>query len=32
MEELAALLNGFAVALSWKNLLLMFVGILLGVI
>ena len=32
MEELAALLNGFAIALSWKNLLLMFVGILLGVV
>jgi len=32
MEELSALLNGFAIALSWKNLLLMFVGILLGVI
>ena len=32
MEELSALLHGFAIALSWKNLLLMFVGILLGVI
>ena len=32
MEELSALLNGFAIALSWKNLLLMFVGILLGVV
>ena len=32
MEELSALLHGFAIALSWKNLLLMFVGILLGVV
>jgi len=32
MEELSALFNGFAVALSPLNLLLMFVGILLGVV
>jgi putative tricarboxylic transport membrane protein len=32
MDELSALLHGFAIALSWKNLLLMFVGILLGVV
>ena len=32
MEELSALLNGFAIALTWQNLLLMFVGILLGVV
>ena len=32
MEELTALFHGFAVALSPLNVLLMFVGILLGVI
>ncbi len=32
MEEIQSLLQGFAIALSWKNLALMFVGIILGVI
>src|SRR5947207_172328 len=32
MEELNSLLHGFAIALSFKNLALMFVGIILGVI
>lgn len=32
MEEIASLLNGFGVVLTWYNLLLMSVGILLGVI
>jgi putative tricarboxylic transport membrane protein len=32
LDEISALLGGFKVALSWYNLLLMFVGILLGVI
>ena len=32
MDELSSLLHGFAVALSWYNILLMFVGILLGVL
>ena len=32
MDELASLLGGFAVALSWYNVALMMVGILLGVI
>ncbi len=32
MEELQSLIGGFAVALSLKNVLLMFVGIILGVI
>src|SRR5438132_9702954 len=32
MEEIQSLMQGFAVALSFKNLALMFVGIILGVI
>src|SRR5258708_13404228 len=32
MEEVQSLLQGFVVALSFKNLALMFVGIVLGVI
>jgi putative tricarboxylic transport membrane protein len=32
MEELQSLAQGFAVALSWKNLGLMFLGVVLGVI
>ena len=32
MEEIKSLIGGFQVALSWYNLALMFVGILLGVI
>ena len=32
MEEISALIGGFSVALSWYNLALMFIGILLGVI
>ena len=32
LEEVLSLLQGFAVALSWKNLAFMFIGILLGVI
>src|SRR5512132_1718184 len=32
MEEIQHLLGGFAVALSWFNLMLMFAGIILGVI
>src|SRR5216110_3567186 len=32
MDELQALAHGFAIALSFKNLALMFVGIVLGVI
>lgn len=32
MEELSSLFQGFAVALTWYNLMLMFVGILLGVL
>src|SRR3954466_15000625 len=32
MDEIQALLHGFAVALSLKNVALMFVGIILGVI
>ncbi len=32
MEEIQSLMQGFAIALSWKNLALMFVGIILGVI
>ena len=32
MEEISNLMQGFAVALTWKNLLFMFVGILLGVL
>jgi putative tricarboxylic transport membrane protein len=32
MDEIQSLIGGFAVALSWKNLALMFLGIILGVI
>jgi putative tricarboxylic transport membrane protein len=32
VEELQSLAQGFAIALSWKNLGLMFVGVILGVI
>ena len=32
MEEIASLMQGFSVALTWFNLLLMVIGILLGVI
>ena len=32
MEDLGNLMQGFAVALSWKNLLFMMIGILLGVL
>ena len=32
MEDLGNLLQGFAVALTWKNLLFMLIGILLGVL
>ena len=32
MDEISALMGGFKVALSWYNLALMFIGILLGVI
>ena len=32
MEEIQSLLGGFAIALSWKNLALMFAGVILGVI
>ena len=32
MEELNALFHGFSVALTWQNLLLMFLGITLGVV
>ena len=32
MAEIEHLLGGFAVALSWFNLMLMFAGIILGVI
>jgi len=32
MEELQSLAHGFVIALSWKNLALMFTGIILGVI
>ena len=32
MEEIQSLLQGFAVALTWKNLLFMFLGIVLGVL
>jgi putative tricarboxylic transport membrane protein len=32
MEEIQSLLHGFAVALSFKNVLLMFAGVILGVI
>ena len=32
MDDIASLMGGFAVALSWYNVLLMMIGILLGVI
>src|SRR5690554_5999410 len=32
MEEIQSLIHGFGVALTWKNLALMFIGVLLGVI
>ncbi len=32
MEEIQSLAQGFAIALSWKNLALMFAGVILGVI
>ena len=32
MEEIGNLLEGFAVALTWKNLIFMLIGILLGVL
>src|SRR5438045_9758324 len=32
MDEIQSLLHGFAIALTFKNLALMFVGIILGVI
>ena len=32
MEEIQALMQGFEVALSYRNLALMFVGVILGVI
>src|SRR5512134_1545425 len=32
MQEIQSLIGGFAVAMSWFNLMLMFAGILLGVI
>ena len=32
MEEIGNLMHGFAVALTWQNLIFMFVGILLGVL
>ena len=32
MEELNALMGGFAVAMSWHNVGLMLVGILLGIV
>src|SRR5689334_11309336 len=32
MEEIQSLLGGFAVAMSWFNLMLMFAGVVLGVI
>jgi putative tricarboxylic transport membrane protein len=32
LEDIAALFHGFAVALTWFNLLLMFIGVSLGVI
>jgi putative tricarboxylic transport membrane protein len=32
MDEIQSLLHGFVIALSWKNLGLMFLGIILGVI
>jgi uncharacterized transporter YbjL len=32
VDDIASLMGGFAVALSWYNVLLMMIGILLGVI
>ena len=32
MEEIQSLMHGFAVALTWHNLLFMFIGVILGVI
>jgi putative tricarboxylic transport membrane protein len=32
MEEIQSLMHGFAVALTWQNLVFMFIGVLLGVI
>ncbi|HEY9531944.1 MAG TPA: tripartite tricarboxylate transporter permease [Burkholderiales bacterium] len=32
MEEIQSLLHGFAVALTWQNLVFMFTGVILGVI
>lgn len=32
MEELSSLISGFAIALSWQNLIFMLIGILLGVL
>ena len=32
MDEIGNLMQGFAVALTWKNLLFMLIGILLGVL
>ncbi len=32
MEDIGNLMHGFAVALTWKNVMFMFVGILLGVL
>jgi putative tricarboxylic transport membrane protein len=32
MDELQSLLHGFAIALTWQNLMLMFLGIVLGVL
>ena len=32
MDEIQSLIGGFGVALSWFNLMLMLVGIMLGVI
>ena len=32
MDEIQSLMQGFAVALTWKNLAFMFVGVVLGVV
>ena len=32
MEDIGNLVNGFAVAMTWQNLLFMLIGILLGVL
>ncbi len=32
MDEIQSLMGGFAVAMTWKNLVFMFVGVILGVI